>query len=54
MEGVHKLDGFLHCVDAAVIEERTVRRLFFLKSSEEESVWQLFSQFSAARKNGLG
>ena len=36
MQGVHKLDGFPHCVDAAAIEERTVRRLSSLKSSKEE------------------
>ena len=38
-EGVHKLDGFPHCVDAAAIEGRTVRRMSFLKSSEEERVF---------------
>ena len=42
MQGVHKLDGFPHCVDVAAIEEQTVRRLSFLKSSEEESVWRAF------------
>ena len=40
-KGVHKLDGFPHCVDAAAIEKRAVRRLSFLKSSDEESVWRL-------------
>ena len=32
--------------------ERTVRRLSFTKSSEEENVWRAFPQFSAARENG--
>ena len=39
MQGVHKLDGFPHCVDAAAIEEQTVRRLSFVKISEEEKVF---------------
>ena len=36
---VNKLDGFPHCVDAAAIEERTVKCLSFFKSSEEEKVF---------------
>ena len=32
-------NGFPHCVDAAAIEERIVRRLSFLKSSEKEKVF---------------
>ena len=41
-QGVHKLDGFPHCVDAAAIEEQTVRRLPWTKKFwEKESVWRL-------------
>ena len=40
---------------AATIQEQTVKRLFQLKISEEESVLAGFLQFfGAARKDGLG
>ena len=36
MQGVHKLDGFPHCVNAAAaIEEQTVRRLSWTKKFQE-------------------
>ena len=50
MQGVHKLDGFPHCVDAAAIEERTVRHLTFLK----RKCLAGFPQFGAAQKNDPG
>ena len=57
MQGVHKLDGSSswRCDAAAAIEEQTVRRLFLLKSSEEEEMFWRFSPIlGAARKDGPG
>ena len=50
MQGVHELDGFPHCVDAAAaaaaaIEEQTVRRLSWTKKFwKRKRVWQ-FPEF---------